>query len=53
MDRELNTTAILYDLYIYILNIYIYIHLQDRRHFKGGTYPKCKLHFSRCFGGGN
>ena len=27
------------------MNILIYYH----HRFKGGTYPKCKLHFSRCF----
>ena len=29
-------------------HIYIYNH----HPFKGGTYPKCQLHFSRCFWGG-
>ena len=26
--------------------------IKNHHPFKGGTYPKCKLHFSRCFRGG-
>ena len=34
------------------LREYLSIVLYHHHRFKVGTYPKCKLRFSRCFGGG-